>query len=56
MLLNFTDLTLTSKGELYRTLYTYIKESIEQGLIKKGEKLPSVREAASQLSVRRTTV
>ena len=56
MLLNFTDLTLTSKGELYHTLYTYIKESIEQGMIKKGEKLPSVREAALQLSVSRTTV
>lgn len=56
MLLQFTDLTLAEKGELYHTLYTYIKNAVANGLIKKGEKLPSIREAAAQLNVSRTTV
>lgn len=56
MLLDFTELDPNNKGELYHTLYVKIKEASEQGVIKKGEKLPSVREAAAQLGVSRTTV
>lgn len=56
MLLNFADFTLTDKGQLYHTLYSYIKGAVETKAIKKGEKLPSVREAAAQLGVSRTTV
>lgn len=44
------------KGELYKTLYLKIKEAAECGAIKTGEKLPSVREAAAQLGVSRTTI
>lgn len=56
MLLDFADFTQTAKGQLYNTLYTYIKNAVETKAIKKGEKLPSVREAAAQLNVSRTTV
>lgn len=41
---------------LYSTLYSNIRDAVENGVIKKGEKLPSIREAASQLDVSRTTV
>ncbi|MBP3599578.1 MAG: PLP-dependent aminotransferase family protein [Clostridia bacterium] len=56
MLFDFADLGQKNRGELYHTLYTKIKEAAELGAIKKGEKLPSVREAAKQLGVSRTTV
>ncbi len=56
MLLKFADLTLTNKGSLYSDLYKHIKEGIEEGKLKKGEKLPSVREASRELGVSRTTV
>lgn len=56
MLLNFTDITLSTKGQLYFELYNQIKKAVADGILKKGEKLPSVREAASQLGVSRTTV
>ena len=56
MLFDFIELDLKEKGKLYHTLYSKIKEAVELGNIKSGEKLPSVREAASQLSVSRTTV
>lgn len=56
MLFDFADLQLKSRGELYITLYSKIKEAADCGAIKKGEKLPSVREAAKQLGVSRTTV
>lgn len=56
MLFDFIELDLSEKGSLYHILYSKIKEAVELGNIKTGEKLPSVREAASQLSVSRTTV
>ena len=56
MLLNFADITLTRKGELYFELYEKIKTAISDGVIKTGERLPSVREASSQLGVSRTTI
>ncbi len=56
MLLDFATLELNKKGELYHSLYKIIKEAVECGAIKKGEKLPSIREAAAQLRVSRTTV
>ncbi len=56
MLLNFADITLTTKGQLYLELYGQIKKAVYDGVLKKGEKLPSVREASSQLGVSRTTV
>ncbi len=56
MLLNFADITLLNKGQLYFELYSKIKTAVADGIIKKGEKLPSVREASAQLGVSRTTV
>lgn len=56
MLLNFAELDLKNKGELYHSLYKCIREATINSDIKKGEKLPSIREAASQLGVSRTTV
>ncbi len=54
MLLDFVHL-LEGKT-LYNTLYTSIRDAVEKGIIKKGEKLPSLRQAAAQLGVSRTTV
>ncbi|MBQ6848081.1 MAG: PLP-dependent aminotransferase family protein [Clostridia bacterium] len=56
MLLDFADMSLTQKGKLYSELYNKLKKAVVDGILKKGEKLPSVREAAAQLSVSRTTV
>lgn len=54
MLLDFIQLGETK--ELYKNIYNGIKQAVNKGIIKKGEKLPSVREAAAQLGVSRTTV
>lgn len=56
MLFNFIDIDLNEKGKIYKTLYLQIKEAVLSGVIKKGERLPSVREAAVGLGVSRTTV
>ncbi len=56
MVFNFAELDLSDKGNLYFSLYEKIKAAVELGAIKKGEKLPSVREAAETLSISRTTV
>ena len=56
MLLNFAHLDLNEKGMLYIKLYEEIKSAVSNGILKKGERLPSVREAATQLGVSRTTV
>ena len=56
MVFDFIELEKDKRGGLYRTLYIKIKRAAECGAIKKGERLPSVREAAAQLGVSRTTV
>lgn len=56
MIFDFAELEMKNRGELYFTLYCKIKEASQCGVLKKGEKLPSVREAAKQLGVSRTTV
>ncbi len=56
MLLDFAELDFKNKGELYHSLYKCIRDAAVCGAIKKGEKLPSIREAASQLGISRTTV
>lgn len=55
MLFDFIDLK-NGSGAVYIDLYAQINAAIENGIIKKGEKLPSIREAANQLCVSRTTV
>ncbi len=54
MLFDFIE--LKGNDNLYIELYAKIKSAISENIIKKGERLPSVREAAAQLSVSRTTV
>lgn len=54
MLLDFIQ--LNDRKDLYINLYKGIKEAINKKIIKKGERLPSIREAATQLNVSRTTV
>ncbi len=56
MLLDFADISSTHKGKLYLEFYNQIKKAVAEGVLKKGERLPSVREAAAQLGVSRTTV
>lgn len=56
MLFDFAELNNVSKGNLYLSLYNKIKQAAECGAVIKGEKLPSVREAAKLLGVSRTTV
>lgn len=56
MLLDFADISSTHKGQLYLELYNQIKKAVTEGVLKKGERLPSVRDAAAQLGVSRTTV
>lgn len=55
MLLDFIDLK-NGSGAVYRRLYEALHTAIVNGIIKNGERLPSIREAAEQLSVSRTTV
>lgn len=56
MLFDFAELDINDKGNLYTALYQKILNAVDVGAIKKGEKLPSVREAANLLGVSRTTV
>ena len=56
MLLDFIDLSAGDRKAAYRRLYDQIKTAAENGIIKKGERLPSIREAAAQLGISRTTV
>ncbi|MEE0434148.1 MAG: PLP-dependent aminotransferase family protein [Peptococcaceae bacterium] len=50
------DLTTTPKGELYETLYKYIRDDIAAGRFKAGEKLPSKRTLAKNLGISTITV
>lgn len=55
MLLDFINLK-NGEGAVYLRLYGQITAAVKSGIIKQGEKLPSIREAAAQLNVSRTTV
>lgn len=49
------DLQGGAKAPLYEKIYEYIKNEIVDGKISKGEKLPSTRLLAKNLSVSRST-
>ena len=55
MLLDFINLK-NGEGAVYLRLYGQITAAVKSGIIKQGEKLPSIREAAAQLNLSRTTV
>lgn len=56
MFFDFAELDLNDRGNLYKSLYSKIRDAVICGAIKKGERLPSIRQAAAQLNVSRTTV
>ena len=41
---------------LYEQIYEYLKDEIQRGAVRHGERLPSTRMMASRLEVSRTTV
>ncbi len=51
----FIDLKHNSESSLYTQLFEYLRDSIIDGSIKAGERLPSLRDLAKQLSVSITT-
>lgn len=55
MLLDFINLK-SGSGAMYLRLYSQINAAVQNGSVKKGERLPSIREAAAQLGISRTTV
>ncbi|MEE1239983.1 MAG: PLP-dependent aminotransferase family protein [Acutalibacteraceae bacterium] len=55
MLLDFINLK-NGTGAMYLRLYSQINTAVQSGMVKKGERLPSIREAAAQLNISRTTV
>jgi GntR family transcriptional regulator / MocR family aminotransferase len=50
------QLTLSGRGDLTRQIYRQMRGAILQGRLHSGERLPSTRELAAQLSVARKTV
>ena len=56
MLYEFLNVDKTSSTLLYEQLYDNITNAITGGMLKKGDKLPSVRALANDLAISRTTV
>ena len=55
MLLDFINLK-NGSGAMYNRLYSQINAAVQSGSVKKDDRLPSIREAAAQLNISRTTV
>lgn len=55
MLLDFINLK-NGSGAMYLRLYSQINAAVQDGSVKSGERLPSIREAAALLKISRTTV
>lgn len=56
MLYDFIIIDKSEKAPLYRQIYLSIRRSIENGSLKKGTKMPSIRRLSEDLSVSKTTV
>lgn len=56
MLYDFLSVEKCNENLLYEQLYNNVKSAISSGLIKKGDKLPSIRSLSVDLNVSRTTV
>ncbi len=56
MLYDFIIIDKKSKIPLYRQIYMSVRLSIENGSLKKGTKLPSIRKLSNDLKVSKTTV
>lgn len=53
---DFLQLDKESEVPLYQQLYTSVREAVESGHLRKGERLPSVRRLSEDLSLSCTTV
>ena len=56
MLNDFIFIDKKKKAPLYRQIYLSVRRSIENGSLKKGTKMPSIRRLSEDLSVSKTTV
>lgn len=56
MLNDFIIIDKKGKAPLYRQIYLSVRRSIENGSLKKGTKMPSIRRLSEDLSVSKTTV
>ena len=56
MLYEFLNIDKKSDALLYEQLYDNVKSAVGNGLLKKGDKLPSIRGLSADLGVSRTTV
>jgi len=56
VIIDFAGLDIENGKNKYRTIYSNICSAVERNAVKKGDRLPSVREAAAMLNVSRTTV
>ncbi len=56
MLYDFIITDKSKKIPLYRQIYISVRNSIENGTLKKGTKLPSIRRLSSDLKVSKTTI
>ena len=56
MLNDFIIIDKNEKAPLYRQIYMSVRRSIENGSLKKGTKMPSIRRLSEDLSVSKTTV
>lgn len=56
MLYDFIIIDKSAKIPLYRQIYKSVRNSIENGSLKKGSKLPSIRRLSDDLNVSKTTI
>ena len=56
MIYDFVEINKNINESMYEQLYNQLKNGIDNKLIIKGERLPSIRKAATELDVSRTTI
>lgn len=56
MLYDYLQLSQEGKKPLYQQLYEAVKEAVETGRLKKGERMPSIRRLSEDLKLSRTTI
>ena len=56
MIYDFVEIDKNNNEPMYEQLYVQLKKGIVNGLIQKNDKLPSIRDAAKELVVSRTTI
>ena len=56
MIYDFVDINKDINEPMYEQLYSQLKKGIENKLIEKDERLPSIRSASAELKVSRTTI